>query len=187
LSNLRKLSNVAGFTLLEVMIVILLGAIVSAVAMVQMRTTITMLDADAAANLVVSQLNFARQTAIDDRRNVLVEFLHSNEIKVTRNESGGGTTVLSDVTLPTPYSFGLPTGVSDTPDAFGNSAAVYFNGGTSGTFLSDETFVDGANVLLNGSAFTIASTNGTARAITLTGATGKVKLYWVSGSSWVVE
>jgi prepilin-type N-terminal cleavage/methylation domain-containing protein len=100
----------AGFSLLELMFVVVATAIVSTVAVIQMKTTITMLDADEAANLVVSQLNYARQTAVDDRRNVSVQFLNTKEIKVTRNESGGGTTVLSDVTLPTAYTFSLPGG-----------------------------------------------------------------------------
>lgn len=179
--------RIAGFSLVELMLVMFLGGLLSAVAMIQMKTTIRGFDADAASNLVVSQLNYARQVAIDHRRNVLVEFLHGNEIKVTRNEIGTGTTVISDVTLPADYVFGLPAGVSDTPDGFGNSAAVYFNGGTSGLFLGDGTFVDSTNVLLNGSVFTISSGNGTARAVTLGGSTGKVKQYWVHGSTWVVR
>src|SRR5262245_20207235 len=100
------------------MVVVMATAMVSTVAMIQMKTTITMLDADEAANLVVSQLTYARQAAVDDRRNILVQFLNNNEIKVTRNETGGGTTVLADVTLPTAYRFSLPAGVSDTPDNF---------------------------------------------------------------------
>ena len=177
----------AGFSLLELMFVIVVTGIVSAVAIIQMRTTIKMLDADEAANLVVSQLTYSRQAAVDDRRNVLVQFLNNTEIKVTRNESGGGTTVLSDVTLPTAYTFSLPGGVSDTPDNFGKVNPVYFNGGTSGTFLGDGTFVDGAGVLLNGSVFTMSGGSGTARAVTLTGSTGKVKEYWLQGTTWVVR
>jgi Tfp pilus assembly protein FimT len=177
----------AGFSLLELMFVVVATALVSTVAMIQMKTTITMLDADEAANLVVSQLTYARQAAVDDRRNVLVQFLNNNEIKITRNETGGGTTVLADVSLPTAYTFSLPGGVLDTPDNFGKTNPVYFNGGTSGTFLGDGTFVDGAGVLLNGSVFTMSGSSGTARAVTLTGSTGKVKEYWLQGTAWVVR
>lgn len=179
----------SGFSLLEALTVMALVGIASAVALVQMRTTMRVLDADAASNTVVSQLGYARQLAVDERRNVLVEFLSTNRIKITRQDQGGGTTVMSDVTLPSGYSFTLPTGMADTPDGFNppNTAGVYFNGGTSGTFLGDGTFVDASNVLLNGSVSTINGGNGTARAVTLSGATGRIKQYWVQGTTWSVR
>lgn len=177
----------AGFSLLELTTVLVLFGIVSTVALVQMKTTVALLDADQAANLVVSQMSYARQLAVDERRNVLVEFLGTNEIKVTRIESDSSTTVMADVRLPAGYTFGLASGVGDTPDAFGNARAVYFNNGTLGTFFGDGTFVDGASVLLNGTVFTIGSGNPSARAVTLSGATGKIKEYWLKGNSWVVR
>lgn len=181
-------SRKAGFSLLEAMAVVAIVGIASAVALVQMKTTMQVFDADKAANLVVSQMNYARQLAVDERRNVLVEFLNTNEIKITRNESGGGTTVVSDVTLPSGYTYGLPGGgVGDTPDAFGATVAVFFNSGNTGTFLGDGTFVDNSNVLLSGTVFTIGGGNGTARAVTLAGATGRIKQYWLQGTSWIVR
>jgi prepilin-type N-terminal cleavage/methylation domain-containing protein len=177
----------SGYSLLEMLVVIALVGIVSSAALVQMKTTIAALDADEASNLVVSELSYARQAAVDERRNVLVQFLGTHEIRVTRDEIGGGTTVLADVTLPSGYTFGLAGGVGDTPDAFGNATAVYFNNGTSGTFLGDGTFVDGASVLLNGTVFTIGVGNGSARAVTLSGATGRIKEYWIQGTAWVVR
>ncbi len=174
--------------MLEVLTVIALVGIASAVAVVQMRTTMTALDADAASSTVVSQLNYARQLAVDQRRNVLVEFLSTNRIKITRDPLGTPA-VMADVTLPSGYAFGLPSGVPDTPDGFNppNGAAVYFNAGTGGTFLGDGTFVDNSNVLVNGSVSTIYGGNGTARAVTLSGATGRIKQWWVQGTTWVVR
>jgi prepilin-type N-terminal cleavage/methylation domain-containing protein len=177
----------SGYSLLEMLLVILLVGIVSSVALIQMKTTIAALDADQASNLVVSELSYARQVAVDERRNVLVQFLGTQEIRVTRDESGGGTTVLADVTLPSGYRFGLAGGVGDTPDGFGNAAAVYFNNGNSGTFLGDGTLVDGASVLLNGTVFTIGVGNGSARAVTLSGSTGRIDKYWIQGTAWVVR
>jgi len=188
----------AGFNLLEVVAVVALTAIGSSVAIIQMKNTIAKLDADKAANTVVSEINYARQLAVDQRRNVLVEFVGTNELRVTRQESGGGTTRMDDVTLPTGYSFNFPTGIGDTPDGFlaGSSLytsigtagkAVFVGAGTTGTFIGDGTFVDNSNVLLNGEVFTQGTGNGTARAVTLSGATGKVKQYWLQGSTWVVR
>ena len=133
-------------------------------------------DAQSVSNLVISQMNYARQVAIDQRRNVLIEFRGTNEIKVTRFESDGTSTVLSDAFLPTGYTYGLPTGSPpDTPEHFGNAVAVSFNGATGGTFFGDGTFVDTAAVVFNGTVYTIGSGNTTARAVTLTGATGRVQ------------
>ncbi len=170
--------------------IVVVGLItVSSVGIIQMKTSLSALDADKASNLVRSQLTYARQIAVNQRRNVEVQFVGDDEMTVTRMNADASETVLADVTLPTGYVFGLPSGVNaDTPDAYGNTTAVYFNEEAGGTFLSDGTFVDSStSVLLNGSVFTIGSGNGSARSVTLAGSTGRVKQYWLSGSTWVVR
>jgi Tfp pilus assembly protein FimT len=173
--------------MIEVMMVALLISIGSRVAVTQIKGTMNLIDADLAANSVAGQIQSARQMAIDQRRNMQVDFLGTNEIKVTRQDSGGGTTVMSDVTLPPGYSFAMPTGVSDTPDGFGNNSAVYFNGGTSGLFSGDGTFVSAASVLISGTVFTMGGGSQTARAVTVTSATGRIKQYWLVGGNWLVR
>ncbi|HYR41608.1 MAG TPA: type II secretion system protein [Terriglobia bacterium] len=178
----------SGYSLIEMMAVCLLVSIGSRVAMTQIKGSMNLIDADIAANTVSSQIQYARQMAIDERRNMQIDFLGTNEIKITRQDSGGGTTVMSDVTLPVGYSFALPTSFSnDTPEGFGNSSAVYFNAGTSGLFLADGTFVSAVNVLTSGTVFTKGAGNQTARAVTLTAATGRVKTYWIVGANWALR
>jgi Tfp pilus assembly protein FimT len=178
----------SGYSLLEMMVVVLFVSFGSRVAVNQIKGSLNLIDADVAANTVSSQIQSARQMAIDERRNMQVDFLGTNEIKITRQDSGGGTTVMSDVTLPPGYSFARPTGFStDTPEGFGNSSAVYFNGGTTGLFLSDGTFSSAVNVLINGTVFTKGAGNQTARAVTLTASTGRVKTYWIVGISWAIR
>ena len=178
------------------MVVVLLVSIGSRIAINQIKGTMNLMDADVAANTVSSQIQFARQVAIDQRRNVQIEFVGDNEVKVTRQDQGGATTVMSDVTLPSGYTFAFPAGIADTPDGFlsGSSLyasigtagkAVFIGAGTTGIFIGDGTFVDNSNVLLNGDVFTKGPGNQTARAVTLTAATGRVKQYWVSGGNWV--
>jgi prepilin-type N-terminal cleavage/methylation domain-containing protein len=175
----------AGFSLIEVLSVILLVGIGSSVALIQMRNSMAVIDADRAANLVMGQLRYARQIAVDQRRNVLVQFTGASTIVVTRQDGGGATTVLSTVTLPSGFIYGLPTGPGDTPENFGNAAAVYFNGETSGTFLADGIFVNAGNIVVNGTVFTIGSGNVTSRAVTLTGASGRLKSYHLKGTLWI--
>jgi type II secretory pathway pseudopilin PulG len=177
----------SGYSMIEVMLVALLVSISSRVAVNQIRGTMNLIDADVAATTVSGQIQSARQMAIDERRNMQVDFLGSNEIKITRQDSGGGTTVMADVTLPSGYSFAMPTGITDTPDGFGNNSAVYFNGGTSGLFLGDGTFVNSTNVLVNGSVFTMGGGSQTARAITLNAASGRVRQYWLVGGNWAIR
>jgi type II secretory pathway pseudopilin PulG len=174
----------AGFSLVEIAVVIGLSLICLGVGIIPLRSTIATLDADKASGLVLSQLAYARQIAVDQRRNVLVQFVGTNRITVTRQESDASTTVLSDVTLPSGYVFGKPTGVTSTPDSV---AVTEMNGGTSGTFLGDGTALDNLGILLNGCVYTIGSGNGSARAVTLSGSSGKVKRFWLQGTNWVVE
>lgn len=176
----------AGFSLLELLTVVMLIGIATTVAIIQMRQSVAMLDADKAANLVSAQIRYARQIAVDQRRNVEVAFVGSNQVTVTRQDGGGAETVLSDERLPAGYTFGLPTGIgSDTPEGYGNSQPVNFNLGTTGTFLGDGTLVNDAGIVMNGTVFTIGSGNGSARAITLTGASGRLKVYAIQGAAWI--
>jgi len=159
--------------------------IITSIAVIQLGVSRKVIDAQSAANMVVGQVNYARQVAIDQRRNVLVEFLGTNEIKITRLESDASTTVLSDLSLTAGFGYGLPSGEPpDTPEAFGNSSPVSFNGATGGTFLGDGTFVDSTGVVRNGTIFTIGAGDSTARAVTVTGATGRVLQYYMTEGAW---
>src|SRR2546427_431857 len=162
----------AGFTLIELAFVAGITLVVASVALIQLGPTRAILAAQSVSNLVASQMNYARQVAIDERRNVLIEFKNGNEIKVTRLESGGTSTVLSDVYLSSGYHYGLPSGTPpDTAEHFGVASAVSFNGAAGGTYLGDGTFIDNAGVVMNGTVYTIGSGDSSARAVTLTGAT----------------
>ena len=158
--------------------------VVAAIGLVQLRTSIIILDADKAVNLVASQLTYAREIAVDQRRNVLVEFIGSNEIRITRHDGGGENTVMSDVFLPAGFTFSLPLDAGDTPDGYGCENPVYFNEATSGTFQGDGSFVNNDGVVMSGSVFTMNGADVTARALTLTGASGRVRTYRYEGVAW---
>lgn len=174
-----------GYSLIEIMMVVGLIAVGSNVAVVQMKASLTVVDADVASSAVVSQLRLAREIAVNQRRNVIVQFTDPATIDVTRIESDASTTLVSSKTLPSGYTFGLPSGLGDTPDAFGNTDPVYFNASTSATFLSDGTLVTDAGLIVSGSVFTIGSGNGTSRAVTVAGANGRVKQYYIKTNAWV--
>lgn len=175
----------SGYSLIEVMMVVALTTIGSSVAVVQYRSSKAILEANVAASTVIGQLRYAREIAVDQRRNVEVEFIGTDTIEVRRVESDATETVVSTATLPTGYTYGLPTGMSDTPDSYGNSDPVFFNEAATGTFLGDGVFVGTGGIVLSGSVFTIGpGGNGSARAVTLSGASGRIKQYYIRDGEW---
>jgi prepilin-type N-terminal cleavage/methylation domain-containing protein len=174
-----------GFSLIEVVIALAIILIGASVAIVQLRSSLAVVDADKAINLVSGQLRYARQVAVDQRRNVFVEFVDDDELRITRMDPASTDTVMADVALPGGFTFAKPSGVGDTPDAFGDAAPVYFNMSTNGIFQADGSFVDNTGLPANGSVFTMGNNTGTARALTLAGATGRTKVYWLQGTTWV--
>jgi prepilin-type N-terminal cleavage/methylation domain-containing protein len=175
----------AGFSLLELAAVLGLVAIAATVAIIQLNTSITLMDADQAANLVSSQMRYSRQVAVDQRRDVLLQFVNPNRITVVRQDDEDSQTVLADVTLPDGYTFGQPTVGGDTPDGYGFDEPVTFGGEEGGTFLGDGVFINSGGVVVNGTVFTIGPGNGTARAVTLNGASARTKQYYLRGTAWV--
>jgi len=179
-----------GFSLIEMMVVVLITMIVAAMALIAMNPTRQQVQADAAMVQVASQLRLARETAIEQRRDVLVSFSTTGEsITLTQENLPSGSTVLSTIPIQVPAQFMVMGGMSDTPDGFGNEDPIYFeglNGGPVGMgFQSDGTFIDGSGNLVNGTVFLgIAGVPSSARAVTVLGATGKIRMYKASGSGW---
>jgi hypothetical protein len=101
------------------------------------------------------------------------------------------TTVLNDFILdPNQMVFTLFAGLPDTPDGFGNSTAVSFNCGSPAlpctiTFRGDGSVVDHTGAYVNGTIFIgNAGKTITARAITILGATGRIKGYRYKTNAW---
>jgi len=92
-------------------------------------------------------------------------------------EGGAQFIVFSSVPdLPAPYNFG-------------NSAPIYFGGLSGGPpimkFSTTGAFIDGGNSLVNGTVFLgIPGKPSTARAISILGATGRVREYHWDGTQW---
>jgi Tfp pilus assembly protein FimT len=174
-----------GFSLMEVLLVLALTTVMTLVAVTQFQRSEELLAADAAMAQVASQLRLARQAAIDQRRDVSIEFTGTSRIRVIRrDDAANNTTVLVDENLPNGYTFAIPSGASDTPNAYGNSAAVAFGGATGGTFRPDGSFIDAADGILSGTVFTMTADSVTARAVTVTGATGRVQRFAWRVTTW---
>ena len=192
-----------GFTMVELSVVVMIILIISAMAMIAYLPTLQDARFDAAMRQVVDQLRQAREYAITNRRYVQITFptvvvAGKNQYEVVlvqRNDltagAGAINPVLSTIFLQFPAQYLVIAGTPDTPDAFGNAAAVEFeglNGGPVGgmLFQSDGELVDGTTFQpINGTVFLgYPGKNTSARAITILGGTGRARGWKGTGSTW---
>jgi prepilin-type N-terminal cleavage/methylation domain-containing protein len=176
----------AGYSLIEMMATLAIMGIVSAIAMFNIGSSLPGLKSDGAMRLVMTQLNAARETAITQRRNFQVNFINGNRIQLIRQDLPGGTTLLSTVYLEGGLTYRVEPSVPvDTPDAFGKASAVDFGTAISIMFSPDGTLVNQSGVPVSGTVFlSLPSQPRSVRAITVLGATGRVRGYRWSGVSW---
>ena len=180
----RQLQN--GFTTIELMMVVAIMGVVSALAMFQIGNARSYYKSDGAMRTVIAQLNTARETAIAQRRNVQVTFTGGNVVTLIRQNVPNGATTLAAIPIEGGAQFALTTGVPDTPDAFGNSSAVYFGGASSIFFTTDGTLITGTGAPVNGTVFlNIPAMLRTTRAVTVLGATGRIRGFKWDGHAWV--
>ncbi|HET6216328.1 MAG TPA: prepilin-type N-terminal cleavage/methylation domain-containing protein [Acidobacteriaceae bacterium] len=188
-----------GFSMVELLVAIFVIFIVSAIAIIQLGPVLQNYRSDAAMREVLDQLRQAREYSIARRQYVQVTFPvvggQYQVVTTQRNDlkpGAGAAVVLSTVPIERPVQF-LLAGMPDTPDNFGNAAAIEFGGNAGGPplgmlFQSDGELVDGGTYLpVNGSVFLAAPGQppSTARAITVLGSTGRVRAWKSSGSGWV--
>jgi len=179
-----------GFSMIELLIVVLVLMTVGAMAIIQLSPTLQQQQANAAMIQIASELRQARELAMTERRNIQVSFPVNNQITLTRMNLPAGQAVLGTVPIQAPAVFMLTPGAPDTPDGFGNKGAIEFgnvvNGPPTMLFQSDGTFVDTAGNLLNGTVFIgIPNVPTSGRAVTVVGATGRIRMYKANPTGWV--
>ncbi len=195
----RQSAREDGFTLVEMMVVTALVGILTGVAVVQVTATRNMVKGDSAMRTVLANMNQAQMMAIQQRRYVRVQFDTTvHRISIVREETTGTTTTLGTAMFESGAQLTLTSGLPDTPDAFGNTAATSFYNPVNGTFASlvnttqvvkfapDGTLVDWNGNLTNGTVFTAIPNQGpSARAVTVLGSTGRIRGYRWDGAHWV--
>jgi prepilin-type N-terminal cleavage/methylation domain-containing protein len=206
----RKLQK--GFSVVELVIVVAVMVIVSGMAIMSTSRPSTAARANNAADAVVNTLRQGRLLAITKRRNVLVTLSGTNQIQLTVQTLPGEAppTAIPLVQLNDGIRNGLAFYVFPTlpntpmgPLGFGNTTALDFeavNGGTVGSaimFSSSGSLVGvggasvanyyalGNNNPINATIFIgVQGDAATARAITVTGATGRVRSFSWNGTAW---
>ncbi|HTQ59391.1 MAG TPA: hypothetical protein VMI32_04155 [Candidatus Solibacter sp.] len=199
----------SGFSLIEMIVVVMLAFVVMAFAVINTFTTTQNARANAAMDAVISQLRQARELAIAKRRNVQVQFIAPNQIQLTvltlpgeavppaipptflNDNAGGGAIFQLFPGLPdTPMGFGNTNAISLQQPAGGGAWSVMFT--TSGAFVGSSQSAASLyqvtnNNPVNASIFLgITGKSNTARAVTIFGSTGRVRsYYWTGGTSGV--
>ncbi len=207
----RKLQQ--GFSLIELVIVVAVMLIVSSMAIMSTMRPSTAARANNAADAVVDTLRQGRLLAITKRRNVLITITAPNQILLTVQTLPGEAApalpipavLLNDGAANGLQFYVFPT-LPNTPMGplgFGNASAIDLeavNGGTVGNavmFSSSGSLVGvggaaaanyyavGNNDPVNASIFIgVQGDASTARAITITGATGRVRSFAWNGTTW---
>jgi prepilin-type N-terminal cleavage/methylation domain-containing protein len=177
-----------GFSLAEVLIVISIIFIVSAMAIFRIQGALPGIRANAGMNQAMSIIRSGRELAIAHRRNIQMQVVGNNQINLVRINLPVGTapTLLQTMIFENRVQFLLMAGVPDTPDGFGANAAIDFGGTPTIMWLSDGTFVDANGQPLNGSVyFGLLGQPSSQRAVTILGATGRVRGYKWTGVRWI--
>jgi type II secretory pathway pseudopilin PulG len=181
----------AGFTLIQLVSALAIIVIVTVIAYESYYNALPALRANTAMQLLEAELRQAREVSIDQRRTVQVTFQGTAElVGVIQGINGAANTTIYDYFLPEGFVYVVFSSIGDTPDGFGNSAAVTYNCPANSLpctiyFQSDGSVLDGGQGSSNGSIFIgLTGNTNTARAVTILSATGKIKGWHYTGSGW---
>ena len=134
-----------------------------------------------------------RARAIAHRREVQIQFVGTNQLTISEVWLAGTGTPPPPTTVT--FEGGAQYMVFNTlpdippPYSFGNTSPIYFGGVSGGPpvmkFTTNGSFIDGGNSLVNGTVFLgITGNSLTARAVSILGATGRVRQYHWDGTQW---
>jgi prepilin-type N-terminal cleavage/methylation domain-containing protein len=179
----------SGFSLLEVLVVIGMISVVLSMTIISFTSILPNSRANSAMDQVLSQMRSAREQAIAHRREVQVQFVGTNQLTISEIWLRGNPPPPVTYTFEGGAQYIVFAGIPDTPMGFGNSSPINFANMTGGPpimkFTTNGGFIDGNNNPVNGTVFLgIPGKNGTARAITILGATGRVRQYHWDGGQW---
>jgi type II secretory pathway pseudopilin PulG len=181
-------SSQAGVSFVEVVVSVAIILTLGAAAFIVMPGFVKTARADGASQAAVNSLRVARERALGERRNFEVRFTGSKRIEIYRREvPSNANTEVMNLYLENDQQWYRFPGLPDTPDAFGvGSGPINFGGSAELWFTSEGTFVDQSGDVLNGTViFGNPSDKTTARAITIFGATGLLRVWKWNGRQWV--
>ncbi len=190
-----------GFSMLEMMIVVAIMMIASAVALISMQPALKQSRVTNAYNTTLAAMRRGREASIGERRRYLVRFSNAavpNTISISPADPAPGG-VRATYSLPTDVKYVTVTGFPAVgPDGFGSgSTAIDFDQNiavptkTDIYFYPDGSAQDVNNNINNGVVYVARPGDlNTAMAITLWGATGRLRGWRytaVGGARWIQQ
>jgi prepilin-type N-terminal cleavage/methylation domain-containing protein len=188
-----KHGSMRGFSLLEMMVVVGIILVASAIFFMSIQPGLKQARVSNSYNLVLNTMRRARETSIAERRVYVVTFVPPRTMTITQAVTG---IVTNTFTLPTDISFdaepGLPNTAANTPDHFGTaSTAIDFDqgvalGNKTAVYFQPDGSAQDVNSNTNNGVVYIARVGdiSSSRAITLWGSTGRLRgwrLYKIAG------
>jgi Tfp pilus assembly protein FimT len=180
--QIRRERHEAGFTLIELILVFVTCCVVLTAAVPMFSSASRNSNADAAAQLIAQEISYARSLAIMNHASVLLQFTPQNNYIAVAPGTGSAR-----------GPFSLPVGIQilssplspDTPDSLG-STLLGVGGYRDLLFLDNGTVVDEPSMqVCSGTVFLQHSSGmiSTRRAVTLIGATGRVRVWHYDGTT----
>jgi prepilin-type N-terminal cleavage/methylation domain-containing protein len=182
-----RVRNESGVSLVELLMVVAVVGILSAIAMPVTNKYINEASADSSMVALLSTLEVTRNRAISERRQFEMTFEAPNKITVERVEINKDRTPISTSYLENGLIFHVFEETGDTPDDFGDDSEFEFDGPGPVAFTSDGTLIDQNGDVSNGTLFLAKGYDNTAsaRAVTFFGATGAMKTWKWAETAWV--
>jgi hypothetical protein len=180
----------AGFSILELLLLCAVAMTAMGVAMFAMGAASNSSRSRGALALVKQRFSEAREMAISQQRDIRIEFVAPNEIRIIRvnRPAGSGETVINSSFLEGNMTFQKLSGMPETPDPWGGEGAVAFDSAVGVRFRSgDGALVDQNDVYVNGRVFVArAGTNSvnSAGMVSIFGPTGRIRSYRLQGENW---
>jgi len=183
-ARMNRRRRIRGFTLIEMMVVVAISFIASAMYFMSIQPALRQTRVANAYNTVLATMRRARETAIAERRIYIVTFVAPRTITITQAATG---IVTNTFTLPTDVSFdaepGIPNTPATTPDRFGTGGtAIDFDqgvplGAKNMIYFQPDGSAQDVNSNVNNGVVYIARQGElfSSRAITLWGATGRIR------------
>jgi prepilin-type N-terminal cleavage/methylation domain-containing protein len=194
-----------GFSLIELVIVLAIGAILTAIALPQLRSSRRLQRLSALPRQVTSQLRLARQMAMSQRRAVTFQYNDQTKQVSLIAHASYGPTVLTDSNYPNTtgsvqfntfpltgdgistqdITYGIPSGAPTTALDDGISMSSLSTNTINITFQPDGSVINGSGQPTN---FSLFFYNGqlpkdTASAISILGSAGRVKIWRYSSNA----
>jgi prepilin-type N-terminal cleavage/methylation domain-containing protein len=180
-----------GFSLVEGIVAVGIISIVMAMAIIGFGNMLPNSKANSAMDQLLYQLRSARERAIAHRCQVQVQFVGNNQLTLTEIWALGVPPPPTTLTFEGGAQYTVFGAVPDVPAPYnyGKGAPIFFGGLAGGPpimqFTTNGSLIDGGNTLINGTVFLgIPGNPSTARAITVLGATGRVREYHWNGTAW---